>query len=133
MMGLETQTRVVLPFAQPQQLIGEWTGRNDSTGREMALPHAVECLELLRRTALFIGKRVCPTIGWPSGDSPLDRKQTKASRQLQRDFLPVAGRAFGQRGQDGETPFQVCDRFRVGQTRRGMPTCLQPLIDSAIG
>src|SRR3954468_606192 len=116
MMGLETQTRVVLPFAQPQQLIREWAGGNDSAGREMALPHAIEGLELLRRTALFTGKLVCPNIGCPSRDSPLGRKQAQAPRQLQRDFLPVAVRAFRQGGQDGETPFQMCDRFRVSQT-----------------
>jgi hypothetical protein len=131
MIGLETQTRVLLPFAHPHQLIREWAGGNDAARDDMALPHAVECLELLRRTALFVGKRVGPNIGWPSGESPLGCEQTKASRQLQRDFLPVSVRAFRQGGQDGETPFQMCDRFSVGQACRGMPACLQPLIDRA--
>src|SRR4051794_21786131 len=129
MVCLETQTRIPLPFAHPHQPIREWAGGSDTASDDMALPYTIECLELLWRVALFTGKRVCPNIGWPSGESPLGREQTKASRQLQRDFLPVAGRAFRQGGQDGETPFQMCDRFRIGQTGRGVPTCLQPLID----
>src|SRR3954452_7854218 len=131
MIDLETETRVLLPFTHPHQLIREWPSGGNAAREVMALPYTIECLELLRRVALFTGKRVCPNIGWPSGDCPLGRDQTKASRQLQREFLPVAGRTFGQGGQDGETSFQMCDRFRVGQTCRGMPTRLQPLIDRA--
>jgi hypothetical protein len=102
MMSLKAQTRVLFPFAHPHQLIRERAGGDYSTGGEMALPHTVECLEALRRTTLFIGKCVCPTIGWPGGDSPFSRKQAKAPRQLQRDFLPVAVQAIRQRGQDRE-------------------------------
>ena len=63
MIGLETQTRVLLPFAHPHEPIREWAGGNDAARAEMALPHAEECLELLRRTALVIGKLVGPNIG----------------------------------------------------------------------